>query len=877
MRAASSFALLTSITLLASCGGPAGPSGVDDAVATKMSLLGTPTASLDIPQSSRPGGEEPADVISLVMTWSYAGTNSAGMHKWSTQVPIRPRGLFFHNAQPGMTLSNKSGENLRYDRFGKSEKEYWSYNLEKVFVYRKDKGDEPKAGDYTFTYPRAGERERELNFSLSAKDDKNDFVRAEIHEGWDTRNGLLLPAPGKATWDVTVPQAGELLLSPGLVAPEVLDAEPSDGATLVISVDVNGERHEVLRRALQSGKFDAVRADLSKWSGQQAKIIFETLPGENSVFDYAFIGEPQLASVKKNPQRVLLIFVDTLRPDHMSLYGYERDTSKMLDEWAKDAAVFENARSVAPWTLPSARTVLTGRHPEYYQTTDTLPKILSDEGYVTAMFAGNVYLSTNFEMARDWGLHRVGMWPSAESVTNDALAWMDDWEGHDTLLQVHYMDAHLPYLEPGSYRFMYAGEAKGGLREEFHLSDVRRVKPRTPEVRGYIQDRYDNNIRYATNQVDRLLQRMDDDDIVVFYADHGEEFWDHGGFEHGHHLFDELLKVPLVIKAPGVSGTRVSAQASLLDITPTIIEALGIEHAGVYDGVSLLSAAKGEAGGDKDLLDRDLAFGRPLYGTERWGVLTRDNMKWTTNEGREALYDLTKNPGEDNKSNLVRNQPPEMSADYRLAFGEALGVDVGVGYRLVATAVTGGPAKDDMVAYMTIPGGVKAAWPEHDPLGRSEIEITVSPSPDSEGDDIVRAVWNKSHGGEGIVWVIPKKPLEEVTHGIEVTAEMNDLVSKCTVSEKRPKGLTQYRMPLAMAQFKQRVVRLTFGITAIPNEDMSSIVASDPEVNSELEALGYMVNDENTNAKPHVLTPQETALLKAERERREQQGSEPKK
>ena len=100
------------------------------------------------------------------------------------------------------------------------------------------------------------------------------------------------------------------------------------------------------------------------------------------------------------------------------------------------------------------------------------------------------------------------MWPSAKDVTNDAIRWLEEHDGQDALLQVHYMDPHLPYKEPGAYRHLFAGEGCCGLREEFHLSDVRAAKIQTDEERQYIKDRYDNNIRYATDQIARLFETL---------------------------------------------------------------------------------------------------------------------------------------------------------------------------------------------------------------------------------------------------------------------------------------------------------------------------------------------------------------------------------
>lgn len=804
------------------------PAPVQPDQARSVALEALPFAELDLPPHSRPNGDPP-ERIPLNGPWKYGGTTPSGLHKWSMDVPIRPRSLFFFNPQPGMVVTSPEGAPLAWG--SRSEEPSWSYNRHKLYLHLPEKV-EPASG-FTLTYPRAVTREKELNFAFSGVERPEAFVWTSIFDDWDSRRGLLLPAPGVAAWDVEVPPAGELLLHAGIVEPEILDAARSDGARLHIEVEVGGAASKVHTSSLKIADFAPVRVDLSKWAGETVRLRVRSDPAGDPRYDYVFLAEPTLASRSSKPRRVVLIFVDTLRMDHLSLYGYPRETSPKLDAWAEDAVVFEQARSVAPWTLPSARTVITGRHPEYYETSQTLQSRLAREGFATAMFAGNVYLSANFDMHRDWGLHRVGMFPSAEEVTNDALAWLDTHEGRDVMLQVHYMDPHLPYLEPAAYRYLFAGEPQGGLGEEFHLKDVRRAKVRDPAVIQYIVDRYNNNIRYATDQVARLLERLDSDDIVVFYSDHGEEFWDHGGFEHGHTLFDELLRVPFVVSGPGLSGKRIDAPVSLLDVTPTVLDVLGLPWDGL-DGTSLLPAARGEEEALAALKSRDLAFGRPLYGTERWGVLHQAQHKWTTNEGREALYDVLADPRE--KKNLIANKHGSHGEPYHAHFSNALGVPVRVGYRLHPTHARTRPT-DDLVAVLRVPGGVERAWVAHDPLLNSSAEVTV------QEDELVVAKWHAGYSGSRDVYIVPKLPLEEVTLKLHANVVYGDEKDEITVHPDKSPVLAEHRTPLGRAKLSNRVLTLTHIITPVFDDEARGVVADDPEVTDMLKAMGYAVGD----------------------------------
>jgi len=841
---------------LYSCGGSSNP-GASDADAVSISLAHQPFASLEIPASARPQSKKavPSEWISLDGHWDKAGKSAKGMHKWSTKIPIRPRGLFFHSAQPGMKLVDRSGRELVYDRFGRSDKPYWSHNKTKITVYFPDKtAAKPQPGDFRFTYPKALEREARLNYASSGMDSMEAFVRAEVHNEWETRNGLLLPAPSTVSWKVKIPKDGRFLFIPGLVEPEVVDDQPSDGVTLVVDVDGT----EVHRQALKIKQYDQQSIDLSAYADQDVNLRVRMMAGATTRFDYAFLGQPILASRRSNPRRVVLIFVDTLRPDHMSLYGYERDTTLKLDAFAKGAVVFDNARSVAPWTLPSTRTVLTGMQPEHYAKTPTLQERLGEQGFATAMIAGNVYLSSNFDMARDWGLHTVGMWPRAEEVTDAAVEWLDQRQGHDAMLLVHYMDPHLPYVEPKQYRFMYAGEAQGGLREEFHLTDVRKANTRAPETRQYIQDRYDNNIRYATDQIDRILSKLDDDDVVVFFADHGEEFWDHGGFEHGHSLFDELLHVPLAIKGPGISGGRDGSPVSLLDITPTVLDLLGLPSDGLH-GKSLVGVMSKDPAALEELASRNLAFGRPLYGASRWGVLSGTD-KWTTHADSEELYDLSADPLE--KTNLLRGKRAATGAEFRQKFGQALGQEMGEGYRLRGSHFSKGRPDSEMISILKIPGGAKAAWVEHDPLLKSKAEVKIIAGSDA---DYVVAVWHRHYRGGAIIWAIPEKPLEEVTHGLELCGEMSGLQRVGKVAKSAPAGLGGRRNGhLALLSFDRRSVTMTAGTSPIPNPDLEDVGGTDAEVNDLLVAMGYEVDDREDGDGSQVASDPEIAALVAD-------------
>ena len=593
-----------------------------------------------------------------------------------------------------------------------------------------------------------------------------------------------------------------------------------------ITVIANGDEKSIWSGPLAVGQFERVSVHLDDYANQTITLRMESKPGASAVYDYVFINDPAIIDRSKRPRRVVLVFADTVRYDHLSVYGYERDTSPSLDKLGQDAAVFETARSVAPWTLPSTRATLTGRHPEYFDASKTLARYVREKGWASAMFAGNLYLAPNFGLHRDWGRQNVVLWPSATDIVDRAVEFLDENPDRNSLMLVQFMDAHLPYIEPESHRRIYAGEPKAGLGEEFHRSTILRARLKTDEDRQYVIDRYDNNIRYINDELERLYAKLHPDDIVVFFSDHGEEFWDHGAFEHGHTLYDELLRVPLVIRAPEMPAGRITEPVSLLDVTPTVLDLLGLEHEGL-DGTSLVKASQGDADALAGLANRDLSFGRPLYGFERWGVIHGDE-KYTTTQGREELYRLDTDPGE--SDNLLKGKGNDEGAPYRAYLASGLGRDANVVYRLAPSYARQNP-QEDFVVTLQVPGGVEVAWVGDDPTRSSSASVSVD-------GELVTATWHKSFRGTCEVFVKPTKPFSDVTHKLSMTATLGAQSESATVAKTLPATLDTQRVPLAQIKLPTRGVGLGFAISPIPNEETQALSGYDPELASMLPSHG---------------------------------------
>jgi arylsulfatase A-like enzyme len=850
------------VTQPACTGAPPERVGVSDDEAVAIALQERTPSRLEIAPQTRP--DKPSLILPLDDGWSSDGRSRQGASTYRHALPVRPRSLFFFRAKPGMEV-RVDGEPIPYGRNGAPNT--WSNDADTLTLHLPE-GEEPSAGRVTFRYDKALLREANLHRAfVDASMSDAEFVRKQIQEGWDSRSGLLLPAPGLIEWELTLPPMAEWHFSAGIARPELLDQPPSDGARLIAEVEVDGKTTQLLDLSLSVGEFPFHTVDLSAHSGKTAKIRLRSDPGASNAADLVFVGEPAVASRKADPRTVLMVFIDTLRPDHLGLYGYERDTTAAIDHLAESAAIFTNARSIAPWTLPSARTIVTGQQPEAYDDAITLQETLRAEGYATAFIAGNVYLSANFDMHRGWDLHRVGLWPPAEEVTDDAIAWLDERRGRDALLMVHYMDAHLPYIEPRAYRHLYAGDGPKGLEGEFHLPDIRKANLKDEADRQYVRDRYDNNIRYTTDQVQRLVSRLDDNDVLLIFADHGEEFWDHGGFEHGHTTFDELLRVPLVVRAPGVPAGRIDAPVSLLDLTPTVLDLVGVDPAEALDGSSLLPLAQGAPEAVAAFAERDHAFGRPLYGRERWGVIV-DDKKWASHNGRETLHDLAADPGE--TKNLFRLNHKDRGKPYREALSTALDMPVDVSWRLLPSQHRGGPLPSEpMEILCSVPGGVRYAWVGDDPLDNADATTEILEA--QQGWDTLSA-WGAAHaprdGEDDVAFVRatfarwgPREAYITPEAGIATPARCSARycpdgqceVHTMEVPEPR-RRLTNDRSPLARANWGQHR-SLEWGYAIAPM-DPRNISGRDEELNAGLEAMGY-VSDEGENASDDDASPDE--------------------
>ncbi|RME21864.1 MAG: hypothetical protein D6798_17205 [Deltaproteobacteria bacterium] len=756
-----------------------------------------------------------------------------GVRTWQAALPVRPRTLFFHRPPSGMELWQREpggdwsdARKLRHRR-GLDDAQRagtWEFTTRTLRVRRPAEAGPPAAGEYAVVYETATDRERGFQRELFDGDDV-DFVFRSAQLDDTTRHGLFLPAPADARFRLAVPPGAVLDVDAGVLPPEA--AEPgvrSDGAILRVLVD--GE--EVDAEPLAVDRFRRLRVDLSAAGGREVELGLVIDPGADAALDYAFLGTPTVHVPVDDPPRVVVLFVDTLRRDALSLYGAERPTSPGLDAWAADAAVFDDARSVAPWTLPSSRAMFLGTQPERWGQVDTLQERAAAAGWSTAFLSGNVYLSSNFEMDRGWGTHRCINWPTADVQVDRALAWLSDHADRPALLVLHLMDMHLPYTEPRAYRRLFAGPRPDRFRsDEFLLADVRKaVAAGGDPVRRYVRDRYDNNLRFVDDQLQRVLAVLDDDDTVVLLSDHGEEFWDHGGFEHGHTLYEELLDVPLVIRSPGIAAGRYDAPVSLMDVAPTLARIMDLPDEG-FTGHALQGAIDGS---DPALsAERPIAFGRPLYGLRRWGVVAGD-WKYTSVEGNEYLHNLAEDPGESIDLAGEDRQRVRQLVD---ALGRGLERPAVLALRLKPSTSSG---QGDLRVIVEAPGGITDAWAAEDPLHGATIDV------ERLDGDRFAITWKGPVRLAREAYVLPVAPLDDVLPGLQVTVEAGRRHAALapTWGAGPPPPYRGESVVLFQGTVAGRSVGIDRAVVPVPFEDAIALTGVDEELQGDLEALGYV-------------------------------------
>ena len=406
---------------------------------------------------------------------------------------------------------------------------------------------------------------------------------------------------------------------------------------------------------------------------------------------------------------VVFYLVDTLRTDALGAYGSERGDSPALDAFAGQAAVFEQAYTQAPWTLPSVTTINTSTYPPSHRVlsfservgpqVQTLTEYMQSRGYHTVGFVANTNggrgagLDQGFDEFTD---HKVVSDAARDSASKpgNLMQSLFDWAAADhgdkpLFLYVHTIEPHQPYegyvpAQPGRFtgdkeengRLMQLMQDQRKLMAALNTGTLdapgsRRLEELSARLAGRLPDLHDlygGDVRQADRNFGHLVQLLGrrprwKDTVVLFVSDHGEEFLEHGGWFHGQSVYQELLHVPFLLRLPGRTdaGLRIDAEVGLVDVLPTLADIVGGPRMPDWQGRSLLPLLRGET------LDP-----QPVYSMR---IITEDNQKALGDRGetetalidgnwklivhhdvnRMSLFDLATDPGE--RHDLSAEQP----------------------------------------------------------------------------------------------------------------------------------------------------------------------------------------------------------------------------
>jgi arylsulfatase A-like enzyme len=426
----------------------------------------------------------------------------------------------------------------------------------------------------------------------------------------------------------------------------------------------------------QHGGADRVlRRDAGRDREPRSRTLERPVPSSRRALALVLLGTLGLAAACHGAcgarPNILVLSLDTLRADHLSLYGYARATSPHLDALARESIVFEHALAQASATRASHNSLFQSRLPS--QTgpeTPTLAGILRANGYQTLGLTDGGMMSQTFGFARGFDRYEELGGGLAQSLPL-LEAWLRDEARAPWYVFLHTYDIHLPYAPPPPYDTSFFPEYDGPITPERSLEVCRKIRhlyeyadfegevSLTPADREKMRALYDGGVLYTDRLVGRLVHLLEeqgrlDDTVLVVLSDHGEEFWEHGSVLHGHTVYQELLHVLLLARLPGArhGGRRVASTVRLLDVTPTLLELARLPVPESFQGQSLVGELEGQPGEERAVV------------SEMGPLKTRIEGPWKlildTRKPQPLLFDLERDPEE--HDDLAGRQPERVVA-----------------------------------------------------------------------------------------------------------------------------------------------------------------------------------------------------------------------
>jgi arylsulfatase A-like enzyme len=484
---------------------------------------------------------------------------------------------------------------------------------------------------------------------------------------------LLLPPGSSVGYYLRLGPAARLTLHARAQGPGRLEGALATDA---------GAALELGATAIAASRATRVEWPLPRPAGSYARLDLRN-PGETpllldaaGVFGLDGVGTRPLepAALPANTS-VIVFLTDTLRADRLSTYGFGKPTSPRLDAFAKEAVVFEDAWAQSSWTRPTVASIFTGTNPATHgavgferplaERFTTLAEAAKSAGYKTAALVSNHVVHQRFGFAQgfdEWNDGEPKLYGlSAADVVKRGLAFLDRTPG-PFLLYLHTMEPHAVY-EPSDDGFrLFAPPGEGRRPSRPMLMRPKLGARAVAYLDGLYQGEIWDNDRAFGALIDGLKERGRlDSTLVVFTADHGEEFYDHGNKGHGQSLYRELTRVPLLARLPGGrrGGAREAAPVAQVDVLPTLCGLLGIAPLRT-EGRDLSALwLRGTRPEGVPVLVSETRFGKSEKQALRVGdlklILNQDPRRYGSHGGPPELYDVMRDPGE--KDDLAERRP----------------------------------------------------------------------------------------------------------------------------------------------------------------------------------------------------------------------------
>ncbi len=393
-----------------------------------------------------------------------------------------------------------------------------------------------------------------------------------------------------------------------------------------------------------------------------------------------YVSEPRL--ILENDARarpsVYFILVDATRADAVGAYGDRGKSTPNMDSLAKDGVLFERCYTSSPFTLTSVASIFTGLHPWNHRVIfakdaglvfrDEIPTLIEDfkrAGYHTAAFSGTYFFMSKNGYAKGFDhfdetcaddFFRGG----AECLSARVVPWVEAHVDEPVLVYVHYIDPHAPYYAPPRFRDAAASGLPKPGHEDVVLGEIEQFgsnrkwyqalrKPDAADLE-YLRAMYDAELEYVDEEIGKLLKAIDQrrlaggpEPFILLTADHGEAFYEHGAMDHVADLHDPVMRVPFILKGPGLpKGERAPEAVRTIDYLPTLLDLAGISPSSRTDGVSLRPLLEGDSIRPQPAAAVHFLEGKKEYALVYWPW----KIFHLPDSGTTSLYDLEKDPGE---------------------------------------------------------------------------------------------------------------------------------------------------------------------------------------------------------------------------------------